>query len=157
LNAGVYSASETERVYSHIATLVRNVVDAGYPVVIDGTFLQRRQRDQFRAIAAELNVPFAIIDFVAPQDALRTRVRERQETRLDASEADVTVLEHQLANVEALSSDERNVTMTYDAGTPLEHAQRRESWQPVLDRLHLLRQLSPSESGVDRPAVSDRH
>ncbi len=136
LNAGLYSAAETARTYSHVARLTRTVASAGYPVVVDGAFLQRRQREEFRALAAVLHVPFVTVDFVAPVDTLRARVRERHETGLDASEADVQVLEHQLATAEALSSDERNLTVTYDSEAPVERSRQHESWQPVLNLLH---------------------
>jgi aminoglycoside phosphotransferase family enzyme/predicted kinase len=137
LNAGLYSAIETDRTYSTLGRLARTVVSAGYPVVVDGTFLQRRQRGQFRALAADLDVPFVIVDFVAPAHTLHTRVQKRQDAGLDASEADVGVLEYQLRAAEPLTSDERALTVRYDAGTPLERARQIEMWQPVLDRLHL--------------------
>jgi len=78
LNAGLYSATETERTYSYAARLARAVADAGYLVVVDGTFLLRQQRGQFHALAAHLQIPFAIVDFVAPVDALQARIRRRQ-------------------------------------------------------------------------------
>jgi uncharacterized protein len=136
LNAGLYSATETERTYSHAARLARAVADAGYLVVVDGTFLLRQQRAQFHALAADLQIPFAIVDFVAPVDALRARIRRRQQAGLDASEADLQVLEHQLAIAQPLSADERRVTVTYDADAPLEQPALRESWQPLLDQLY---------------------
>ena len=135
LNAGLYATKETARTYSTIARLTRTVASAGYPVVVDGTFLQRRQREQFRAVAADATVPFVIVEFVAPQEMLRRRVCERHEGGLDASEADVRVLKHQLEHAEALSSDERFLTVTYDASAPLERSRRPESWQMVVDTL----------------------
>jgi uncharacterized protein len=135
LNAGLYSRAETERTYSEVARLTRTVAGAGYPVVVDGTFLQRPQRNQFRALATDLNVPFVIVDFVAPMDILRTRVQGRHETAVDASEADIHVLEHQVRVADPIIPDERTLTVTYDAGAPLEQSRQIDSWQPVLDRL----------------------
>jgi aminoglycoside phosphotransferase family enzyme/predicted kinase len=137
LNAGLYSRAETERTYSEVARLTRTVAGVGYPVVVDGTFLQRSQRNQFRALAADLNVPFVIVDFGAPMDILRTRVQERHQTGVDASEADVRVLEHQVRVADPITPDERALTVTYDAGAPLEQSRQIKSWQPVLDRLSL--------------------
>jgi predicted kinase len=77
------------------------------------------------------------VDFVAPVETLRTRVQARHEAGLDASEADIRVLEHQLQVAEPITSDERALTVTYDAEAPLERSRQAESWQPVLDRLHL--------------------
>jgi uncharacterized protein len=137
LDEGIYSAAATERTYSRVASLARTVAGAGYPVVADGTFLRRRDRDQFRAVAAHLNVPFVIVDFVASVETLRARIRERSEVGTDASDADLQVLEHQRQSAEPIAPDERAVTVTYDAETPLEMSQHLGPWQLVLDRLRV--------------------
>jgi predicted kinase len=64
-------------------------------------------------------------------------VRERHEAGRDASEADLRVLEHQLQAAEPLTSDERAVTVAYDAQAPLERSRRVDAWRSVLERLHL--------------------
>ena len=111
LNEGLYSAVETDRTYRHVLRLARIVVGAGFPVIVDGTFLQRRQRDQVHALATAFDVPLVIVDFVAPVDVLRARVRRRREAGVDASDADVRVLEHQLQTGEPLTPDERALTV----------------------------------------------
>jgi predicted kinase len=151
LDEGVYSAAATERTYSRVASLARTVAGAGYPVLADGTFLRRRDRDQFRAVAADLNVPFVIVDFVASIETLRSRILERREARSDASEANLEVLERQRRSSEPITPDERAVTVTYDAETPLEVSHHLEPWQPVLDRLRIDVRPSP---GLDiRPPL----
>lgn len=137
LNAGLYSTAETDRTYVQVRDLTRTVAGAGYPVVVDGTFLQRRHRELFRALAVDLRIPFVIVDFLAPVAVLRTRVLQRHEAGLDASEADTRVLEHQLQAAEPLSADERALTVTCDAEAPIERSCQAEWWRPVLQRLHL--------------------
>jgi uncharacterized protein len=137
LGAGLYSRAETEQTYAHLARLTRTIAEAGYPVVVDGTFLLRRQRDWFRALAADLGVPFVILDFVAAVDSMRARIQQRLQTRRDASEADIEVLEHQLRTAEALAPDERRLTVTIDGDAPLESSRRIDAWRPVMERLHL--------------------
>jgi predicted kinase len=137
LDAGLYAPAETDRTYAEVVRLTRTIVAAGYPVVVDGTFLQRHQRTRFRALASELNVPFVIVDFAAAVETLRARVQQRHETGHDASEADVHVLEHQLQVAEPITSDERAVTVRYDAEAPLEESRHAGAWRPVLERLHL--------------------
>lgn len=136
LNAGLYSGAETERTYARVADLTRTVADAGYPVVVDGTFLQFSQRQRFRALADTLRVPFVIVDFVASEETLRRRVRDRHAAGVDASEADVSVLEHQVQNAEPLTADEQHVMVTCDADMPLEQTRPEDSWRQVVDRLH---------------------
>jgi predicted kinase len=137
LNEGLYSEAETQRTYSHVARLTLTVVHAGYPVIVDGTFLSRRRREQFRALAAGLEVPFVIADFVAPTDALLRRVDERRAEGRDASDADIRVLTQQLEIAEPIGAGERDLTVTLDAGAPIERSSQVDSWQLVLDRLHV--------------------
>lgn len=137
LNAGLYSPTETDRTYVQVRDLTRTAAGAGYPVVVDGTFLLRRHRELLRALAVDLKVPFVIVDFVAPLGVLRTRVQERDQAGQDASEADARVLAHQLRAAEPLAADERASTVTCDAEAPIERSWQAESWQPVLERLHL--------------------
>jgi predicted kinase len=135
LNAGLYSSLETDRTYATVLRQARLVLGAGYPAIMDGTFLKRRHRDQVRALAAELDVPLMIVDFDAAPETLRERVQKRFDVGLDASEADIGVLEHQLRTAEPLTSDERALTVPYDAGAPFDGASDVSAWRPVLERL----------------------
>jgi Uncharacterized protein conserved in bacteria len=118
LEDGIYTADASALTYRRLAELAQQVVEAGYPVVVDATFLKRGQRDDFRALAAKLHVPFAILDFQAREETLRTRIRRRAEAGKDASEADLAVLEKQLAGTEALTEDEAPYVVAVDAETP---------------------------------------
>ena len=55
----------------------RGVAAAGGIAIVDGTFLRRWQRDLFRARAAELGLPFAIVAFTASEATLRARIAAR--------------------------------------------------------------------------------
>ncbi|MEZ6061343.1 MAG: AAA family ATPase [Planctomycetaceae bacterium] len=105
--ATMYSADARAETYDRLAELARTVIDAGFPVVVDATFLQRHQREEFARLAGLLNVPFLIIRCDADADELRKRVEYRQHHQHDASEADVQVLEAQLADAEPLTSFEQ--------------------------------------------------
>jgi predicted kinase len=88
-----------------------------------------------RALAAELGVPFVILSFEAKEDTLRRRVAQRHARRTDASDADVAVLEHQIATREPLSADERAHAVIYDAELPLEAAASPEAWMELSRRI----------------------
>jgi hypothetical protein len=137
LDAGLYSTEATERTYERLQTLARDILSGGYPVIVDGTFLRRRQRDLFRALAAELSIPFVIVDLMADVKTLRGRVTARRRQGADASEADEPVLEHQLRTAEPLDPDERSFTVRYDAEAPPAHAKDLEALSPILHRLGL--------------------
>jgi predicted kinase len=104
LEAGLYSPEATRRTYDHVARIAAGLAADGHPVVVDGTFLKRWQRDLFRNLAADLHVPFAIATVDAPVPVLRERLASR---RGDASEADPEVLDRQLATAEPLGRDEQ--------------------------------------------------
>jgi hypothetical protein len=78
---------------------------------------KRSERDSFRALAGGLRVPFLILAFNAPLAMLRERVAQRLERGSDASEADVTVLEHQLNFQEALDEHEKANAIRVDTRT----------------------------------------
>ncbi len=117
---GIYSSGMSERTYSRLSELAELLIRAGYPVIVDGAFLGRRRRDEFRDIAGRLQVPCVILDYQAPGDVLRERVRERAEREDDASDAGLQVLEHQLETAGPLQSDEPVVAIEHDQPLPLE-------------------------------------
>ena len=134
---GLYSADATGSTYSRLLDLARVVVDAGYGVIVDATFLKRGQRDMFRALAAQAGVVFLIVDFAAPEEMLRCHIRSRIAQDDDASDADLAVLEHQLATHEPLQPDEFGCVFGYDASRPVDQAQHPQAWAPLLQRLSL--------------------
>jgi hypothetical protein len=109
VGGGLYSADAERRTYQRLAELAREIVRAGYTVVVDAAFLKRWQRDLLRVSAAELGVRFVIAHCSAPQSVLRERVTRRLEREHDASEATLEVLATQLATEEPLGPDEQVV------------------------------------------------
>lgn len=118
LDTGLYTADATARTYQRLAEAARAVLAAGFPVVLDAAFLKRSQREMARALSAELGAPFVILDIQPPVEVLRARVAARAAARRDASEADLGVLEHQLATAEPLAASEREHTLTCDGANP---------------------------------------
>lgn len=137
LQSGLYTPAESERTYLRVRGLARAVVAAGYTAIADGTFLARAQRDLLRTLAGDLGVPFVIVDFVAKMQTMRDRVGMRLQQRSDASEADETVLEHQVVNQDLIATDERQLAVSYDAEAPLEEARQSTRWRGLLERLGL--------------------
>ncbi|MCC6543287.1 MAG: AAA family ATPase [Nitrospirae bacterium] len=123
IGEGVYSQDATRQTYAKLAELAGIVLDAGYSAIIDATFLGRQQRDSFKQLAYRLGVPIRILFFRAEADVLRQRIRERQREGSDISEADLSVLEHQLAVYAGLYEDERSYTVTIDTESVSESVQ----------------------------------
>jgi aminoglycoside phosphotransferase family enzyme/predicted kinase len=98
IDAGIYTAEATVRTYARLIDLARELLGAGWPVIVDAAFLRRAERDAFRVLAAELGVGFEILYCSAPAAELRQRVSSR---RGDASEATTEVLDKQFGWFEA--------------------------------------------------------
>ena len=81
-------------------------------------FLKHEQRELFRHLADSLRVPFVILDCQAPEKVLRARIIQRMHEGRDASEADLAVLDHQLANHDPLTAEEMTCTLTITADPP---------------------------------------
>ncbi len=93
---GLYAPAFSRRTFVRLADLATAVIESGFPVILDATFLRRSEREEFRALSASLGVPFVILDFPADEATCRERIRQRSRERSDASEATEPVLDRQL-------------------------------------------------------------
>jgi aminoglycoside phosphotransferase family enzyme/adenylate kinase family enzyme len=118
LAVGLYSARFTELTYRRLLELAQTVLIAGYPAIVDATFLQARQRQAFQKLAAGLQVPYRILEMRASPDTLRERVRKRSG---DPSEAGLAVLESQLARHAALTPGEHDYALPINAENGNQH------------------------------------
>ncbi len=103
-------------------------------MIIDATFLERKQRTPFKQLADRLGVPIRILFFHADADVLRQRIRNRQREGNDISEAGPGVLEHQLAAYAGLDEDEQAYTVTID--TELIDTESDSRSEPILALLN---------------------
>jgi uncharacterized protein len=122
IGAGVYSDAATEHTYTTLQKLARDILESGYSAIIDATFLGRAERDMFKQLADDLSVPLRILCFTADPEELRRRVDARQREANDISEADQTVLEHQLDTYEELHEDEQNEAIVINTQLPSDSA-----------------------------------
>lgn len=117
LNQGLYSAEHTQATYLHLATQADLILNSGYSVIIDAACLQYKQRYLFEHLAKRKNIPFLILETIAPVSLLRKRINKRIEVD---SDADLSVLEYQLSNREALDSSERPNVITINTNVAIE-------------------------------------
>jgi aminoglycoside phosphotransferase family enzyme/predicted kinase len=117
IDAGIYGEEATRATYARLAELAAAVLAAGYSVIIDAAFLQHWQRRLFRQLAADSGVAYIILDISAAADSLRERIRRRSD---DVSDADLRVLEHQLAHTAPLENSERDHVVPVDTETALD-------------------------------------
>lgn len=94
LGTGLYTPEATERTYARVIEVSRQILEAGYPVVVDAAFLEAERLRPFRVLASRNGCPYRVVDLLCPEPVLRARLARR---RGDASEAGQDVLTHQLA------------------------------------------------------------
>lgn len=102
----IYSPEATRRTFDRMWACARSALLAGCPVIVDAAFLRRGERRNFERLAAELGVSCSILDCRASDAVLRHRVAQRCAHGDDASEADLQVLDRQLAYHEPLDDGE---------------------------------------------------
>jgi aminoglycoside phosphotransferase family enzyme/gluconate kinase len=111
VDQGLYSPSAGIQTYQKLRQLAATVLAAGFTVIVDAAFLKQAQRAEFAQLADDMALPFIILEFTAAADTLRQRIRNRV---TDVSDADLTVLEHQLATFRPLELSERAHCITID-------------------------------------------
>ncbi len=114
---GIYTADASRRVYARLLDLTGELLDAGWTVIVDAAFLEAARRAPFQRLAERRGVPWTLLPLEVPTEILRQRIRRRQG---DVSDADLEVLEHQLAHHQPLSAAERRHAIPVDAGQPLD-------------------------------------
>jgi len=101
--ASIYTTEFSKATYQRCIELSRRILKAGYPVIIDATFLKRWQRELVYQLGNELNIPVHIARFEAEPNELISRVMNRKG---DASDATAEVVLRQLSEQEPLSEEE---------------------------------------------------
>lgn len=145
IGADIYTPEATRRTYARLRASADLALRAGYAVIVDAAFLRQHERDDFRALAHEVGVPFTILHCRAGPELLRDRVRARGVRKDDASEADLAVLERQLASHDALRAEERALAIEVDSACALDPAALAARW------------LARDPRGGDTPAARPRY
>jgi hypothetical protein len=114
---GLYTAEQTARTYQRLAELAVVVLQAGYAVIIDATFLQRQYRDLFRALADQNGVPFVILECQAEDAEIERRIKARELLGGDPSEATLEVLQEQRKAGQVLAREEIPYSISANSGS----------------------------------------
>jgi hypothetical protein len=117
VDRGLYAPAATAATYTRLAEAAGAALGGRIPIIVDAALLSRDRRTLFRALAREYAVPFLILRCEASTDTLRARIAARKG---DASDANLEVLEHQLATADVIDSAEQAVTLTVDTGSEVE-------------------------------------
>lgn len=90
---GIYNEDATTHTYRRLRQIAAKIVDAGFRVIVDATFLLQSQRRVLLELAVSRSCPCVVVDCNAPLTELRKRIVEREN---DPSEANLQILERQI-------------------------------------------------------------
>lgn len=117
IDSGIYTTQASEQTYTKLAELASTIIRSGYSVIVDAAFLKYEQRQPFQQLASRLGVCYIILEITAPAEILRKRIKKRKN---DVSDADLTVLEHQLTHWQDLQEDEINSAISVNTADTLD-------------------------------------
>ncbi|MCM0083423.1 AAA family ATPase [Geomonas sp. Red32] len=86
-NEGIYTPEWDRATYAELALRACEELSAGRPVVIDATFRRRADRDIFRKLAEDLEVPFVVLETSCPVEVIRERLEKRLDDPREISDA----------------------------------------------------------------------
>ena len=115
----LYGPECTQATYDRLLELCEGVLDAGYPVIVDATFLQPDQRKPFAALAKRLQIPMTIVHTHADLPTLQERLKARAKQADNISDATDEVLQTQLQTLEPLGANEPVVRWDTTIETPI--------------------------------------
>jgi aminoglycoside phosphotransferase family enzyme/predicted kinase len=113
---GIYTEEASRRTFERMAELAAYLLQQGYLVILDATFLRQAHRQPMLRVAETAGVPWRILSLRAPEALLTERVQRRAEARGDASEATVEVLLQQLEAQEPFDPIEAQHVLDFDGG-----------------------------------------
>lgn len=152
---GAYDAVTTTQTYERLLRLVRQIVEAGLPVIVDAAFLQREQRLPFAALARELGVPFFVLDVQAQESTMKARIARRVGLGKDPSDADVAVLMRQIAGHEPLSEAETQGVVVVNNDAEIGPERLDELAAPVLNAMQDWSARASQASGTPTPGNTE--
>jgi aminoglycoside phosphotransferase family enzyme len=121
IGTGIYSAAATDRVYERLFSSAGHLLCAGVNVILDAAFLDVDKRRLARELAESCGAGCVLVNAVADESILVERIARRK-AEGDTSEADVSVLRHQIATRDPLEADERGMTISVDTGENVDAA-----------------------------------
>jgi aminoglycoside phosphotransferase family enzyme/predicted kinase len=104
---GIYDAQANAKTYAQLRAVTRQLLQAGWSVVVDASFIRQADRQDFAKLAKDVGARFLIMAPQASLAVMRQRITARQAVGQDASEATLDVLARQVQVLEPLAEQER--------------------------------------------------
>lgn len=106
LQTGIYDQDASAATYQRLQQLAATILRAGFPVVLDATYLKQAQRQAAAEVASSTGVPLLILDCQAPEAVIASWLAQRQAQNTDPSDATLEVVKAQQASREPLDEVE---------------------------------------------------
>jgi uncharacterized protein len=98
-----YTEDNMQKVYEYLFKLCDDILQNGYSVIVDASFLKHAQREHFRSLAEKMKCAFFIANCVVDEETRSKRLSQRPK---EYSDADVVVARKQKAMLEPLTLEE---------------------------------------------------
>ncbi len=108
---GIYADRTSTLVYEKLIETAEELLDAGFNVIVDASFLRKDDRQILARMARRNGVATVFVDTKAGRSVLEQRLRQRETEGRDASEADTEILNFQLDVADPLAADELERTV----------------------------------------------
>lgn len=96
-NTGIYTPEMTQRTYQAVFDRAQALLKDSNSVILDGTFSDRRRREQARELAKKVGVPVRFLYCDVPLEVAQQRIRARRKARTDISDASEAIADQQSA------------------------------------------------------------
>ena len=115
---GLYTPAMGEQTYAEALRLAADMLAAGWPVVVDGSFSHARERDEARALARRVGVPPVVLWCQAPREVIAERLRRRADDRREVSDGRVELLAQHWSQYE--TDQDRSDVLAIDTTKPID-------------------------------------
>ncbi|HLF77665.1 MAG TPA: AAA family ATPase [Dehalococcoidia bacterium] len=86
MDAGIYTEESRGRIYAEMLARAQRLAADNRPLVLDATFIERRQREPFENLGRESNRPLLVVECSAPDEVVRARQQRREGEAWSVSE-----------------------------------------------------------------------
>lgn len=109
-----YNEAANEQVLKRLETLTETILQAGFSVIVDASFLKQTARELFKNLAKRLHVSFVILHVTASEPTLKHRILNRGSEAKNTSEATIPVLKSQFESYDPLTEEEKSYSMIFN-------------------------------------------
>jgi len=104
---GIYSHEMTETVYNQLRETAQVILESGFSVIVDATFIKKKHRQRFKQLAVTHQVNFKIIHTIMDENKILEWLARRQQQTYQISEAREDIYQALKQNLEPLTDEEK--------------------------------------------------